>query len=96
MRAGLDGVEGTEDDTPFHAPGELINIAGTSPQLVAGLGSLCGVKSYTFEVRVDVEINRYRRRLVAVLLRNGPRDVQVVSMHWEWWCTESGGASKNT
>lgn len=83
MRAGLDGVEGTEDDTPFHAPGELINVPGMAPQLVAGLGSFCGVKSYTFEARVDVDINQYRRRLVAVLLRNGPRDVQVVNMHWD-------------
>ncbi len=82
-RAGLDGMEGTEDDTPFHSPGELINVPGLSPQLVAGLGSFCGVHSYTFEVHVEVEINQYRRHLLAILLRNGPRDVQVVSMHWE-------------
>jgi len=83
MRAGLDGVEGTEDDAPFHGPGELINVPGMAPQLVAGLGSLSGVMSYTFEARVEVEINQYRRQLVAILLRNGPRDVQIVSMYWD-------------
>jgi len=83
LRNGLDGVPGTEDDTPFHSPGELINVSGMSPQLVAGLGAFCGVHSFTFEARVNVEINQYHRRLIAILVRNGPRDVQVVNMHWE-------------
>jgi hypothetical protein len=82
-RAGLDNIDGTDDDAPFHGTGELINVPGMSPPLVAGLSAFCGVRSYTFEVRVDVEVNQYHRRLIAILLRNSQRDVQVINMRWE-------------
>jgi general secretion pathway protein K len=83
LRSGLDGVEGNEDDAPFHNAGELINVPGMAPQFVQQLQSFCGVRSFTFEVRVDVQIEQYRRRLIALLFRNGPRDVQVLNMYWE-------------
>ncbi len=83
LRAGLDGVDGTEDDTPFRSPGELINVPGMIPTFVSQLSRYCAVRSFTFEVQVDAEIDQYRRRLVALLFRNGPRDVQVLNIHWE-------------
>jgi len=83
LRAGLDGVDGTEDDTPLHSVGELINVPGMIPTFVSQLQRYCAVRSFTFEARVDVEIDQYKRRLVALLFRNGPRDVQVLSMNWE-------------
>ena len=83
LRAGLDGVDGTEDDTPLHSPGELINVPGMIPTFVGQVSRFAGVHSYTFEAQVDVELDQYKRRLVALLIRNGPRDVQVLNMHWE-------------
>lgn len=83
LRAGLDGVDGTEDDTPLHSPGELINVPGMIPTFVGQVSRYAGVRSYTFEVQVDVELDQYRRRLVALVARNSARDVQVWSMHWD-------------
>ena len=83
LRAGLDGVDGTEDDTPLHSPGELINVPGMVPTFVSQMTRYAAVQSSTFEATVDVEIDQYKKRLVALLLRNGPRDVQVLNMHWE-------------
>jgi general secretion pathway protein K len=83
-RDGLDNVDGTEDDTPFHSPSELIlNVPGMNPQLGQQIQQFCGVRSFTFEVHVDAEIDQYKRRLIALLIRTGPRNVQVLSMHWE-------------
>jgi len=83
LRSGLDGVDGTEDDTPFHSPGELINVPGMIPTFVSQMSRFATVRSVTFEARVDVDLDQYRRRLVALLIRNGPRDVQVLNMYWE-------------
>jgi len=83
LRAGLDDVDGTDDDTPFHSPGELINVPGMIPTFVSQLSRYAAVRSFTFEVQVDVTKDQYQRRLVALLFRNGPRDVQVLNMHWE-------------
>jgi general secretion pathway protein K len=84
QRAGLDGVDGTEDDTPFQSIGELsFNVPGMNPQFVQQIQQFCSVRSFTFEVRIDAEIDQYKRRLVALLFRTGSRNVQVLNMHWE-------------
>ena len=83
FRAGPDGADGTEDDTPFHNPGELINVRGMIPAQVQALQRSCGTRSFTFEVHVKAEIGQYRRTLTAVLLRNSQRNVQVLTSYWE-------------
>ncbi len=80
-RAGPDGVDGTEDDIPFRSPGELINVPGLNRQVVGQLGRFFNVRSSTFEVQVDAEIDQYKKRFVALLRRNNPRDVQVLYMY---------------
>ena len=82
LRAGPDGVDGTEDDTPFRNVGELIN-AGISRQAVQQLARYCDVRSRTFQVEVDVTIAGYQRTFYAVLGRSSPRDVQVLSFSWK-------------
>lgn len=81
LRAGPDGADGTEDDTPLHNPGELINV-GLSPQIIPQLTRICDVRSRTFEVVVDAEVGGYKRQFVAILGRNSPRDVQVLTFYW--------------
>jgi hypothetical protein len=81
LRAGLDGADGTEDDTPLRNPGELVNV-GLNRQVVQELFRYCDVRSRTFEVQVDAEISGYRRQFVAVLGRNSVRDLQILSFYW--------------
>jgi general secretion pathway protein K len=83
LRAGMDGVDGTEDDTPLRNPGELINVRGMMPEQVQALQRFCGVRSFTFEVHVAVTVGRYRKTYVALLYRNSPRDVQVLDSYWQ-------------
>jgi general secretion pathway protein K len=82
LRAGPDGVDGTEDDVPFRNPGELIN-AGLNPGVVQQIQPLCDVRSRTFEVHISAEIGGYTRKYVAVLVRAAPKDIQVVTFHSE-------------
>lgn len=82
MRSGPDGAEGTDDDTPLRNPGELVNVL-RNYQATAQISRFCGVRSQTFEVRVDAEIGGYHRHFVAVLGRNSPRDVQILSFYWK-------------
>ena len=83
LRAGPDGMDGTDDDTPLRSPGELVN-AGLNNQIVGQIGRYCTVRSRTFEVQVDAEINGYHRYFYAILGRNGPRDIQVLTYHWKF------------
>ncbi len=81
-RSGPDGVDGTEDDTPFNNVGELIN-AGVNPQAIPLLVRYCDVRSRTFEVEVEADIGGYKRSFHAILGRNNPRDVQVMNFYWK-------------
>ena len=80
-RAGPDGVDGTEDDIPFRSAGELINVPGLNRQVVGQLARFFNVRSSTFEVQVDAEIDQYKKQFVALVRRNNPRDVQVLYMY---------------
>jgi general secretion pathway protein K len=80
-RAGPDGVEGTEDDTPIQSPAALATVVpGLGPQAAAALGSLAGVQSLTFEVTVEAQIGNYQKRFVAIIQRSGvgPGDVRTL------------------
>ena len=81
-RAGPDGVEGTDDDTPFRNVSE-VSATGLSPQFVSQLATLCTVRSHTFEVHVTAQIGDYQREFVAILFRNSGTDIQVLSFYWK-------------
>lgn len=76
-RAGPDGVDGTEDDTPFASIMEI----PLPPEILQSLSSYLTVRSTNFEVLVDVKIGNLTKQYVALLRRNGPQDIQVLSMH---------------
>lgn len=92
MRSGPDGADGTEDDTPFRNPGELVN-AIRNAQVVGQLQRLCDVRSRTFEVQVDAQINGYHRYFFATVARNNPRDVQVLTFNWKFKAPETSHAN---
>ena len=82
-RSGPDGVDGTEDDTPFRNAGEGLLCGGLNNALVGQVQRYCDVKSYTFEVQVDAQINGYHRYFFATVSRRNPRDVQVLTFYWK-------------
>lgn len=82
-RSGPDGVDGTEDDTPFRNPGEGLLCGGLNNGLVGQVQRYCDVRSRTFEVQVDAQINGYHRYFFATLTRNSQRDVQVLTFYWK-------------
>jgi general secretion pathway protein K len=82
MRAGPDAADGTEDDIPYRNPGELIN-AGLPNQVVQQLTGLCDVRSRIFEVRVTAEIQGYKRKFIAIVARNSPKDIQTLTFRSE-------------
>ena len=84
MRSGPDGIDGTDDDVPLRQPGgqDLINI-GLSPQTAQALSQYCDVRSQTFEAQVDVQVGVSKRRYYALLKRNSPKDVQILTFRWE-------------
>src|SRR6185503_15214651 len=59
MRAGPDGVDKTEDDTPFHNVGELA--MAVNPQLMPLLTRYCDVRSRTWKVTVVANVGGYKR-----------------------------------
>jgi type II secretory pathway component PulK len=82
-RSGPDGADGTEDDTPFRNPGEGLLCGGLNNALVGQVQRYCDVRSRTFEVQVDAQINGYHRYFFATLTRNNQRDVPVLTFYWK-------------
>ncbi len=82
-RAGPDGVEGTEDDTPFRQPTEIINVPGINRAMIQQCVRFIDVRSATFEVTVDARVGSYRREFVALLRCNSARDCQVLTFSWK-------------
>jgi DNA uptake protein ComE-like DNA-binding protein len=81
-RAGPDGADGTEDDTPFRSVAEMARVPGMHPNAVAQLGRFYTVRSQTFEVKVTARIGSTAREFTAVLGRTS-RDIQVLNMYWK-------------
>lgn len=84
VRAGPDGVDGTDDDTPFRSVGEL-GTAGLSREAIQQISRYCDVRSHTFEVQIDTEINNYRKRYLALIRRNNGNvsDFQILWLSWK-------------
>ncbi len=84
-RAGLDGVDGTEDDIPFMSPAQLSSVPGIPAGLIASLLRYCDVRSHTFEVQVDVELDGLKRTYYGILRRGAQRggDFALVQFYWK-------------
>ena len=83
-RGGLDGVDGNDDDMPFRSPQELLTrpIPGLPPEAAQALAARSTVRSFCFEVHINVDMRGTTREYVAILRRNGPRDIQTLNLHW--------------
>jgi general secretion pathway protein K len=83
MRAGPDGADGTDDDTPFANPGEGLLAAGFNNETVNQIVRNCDVHSRTFEVSVDAQVAGYHRHFTAILGRGGASDVRILTFNWD-------------
>jgi general secretion pathway protein K len=81
LRSGPDGVDGTDDDTPFLDAGTALTSAG-APALAQQAGNLVTVKSSTFEVHVTAQISLQKREYIAIVSRNAA-NTQVLSFYWK-------------
>jgi len=84
-RKGLDGQDGTQDDMPFISGQAALQALGpmdpkTNPGAQA-LVRLFGVRSSIFEVTVDARLGNIKKRYVALIRRNGPKDIQTLNMY---------------
>ena len=79
QRAGPDGMDWTEDDTPFRNPADALKFAGPA---AAQAANLVTVGSSTWRVSVTAQIGDARREFTAILYRGGP-DIQVVGFYWK-------------
>jgi general secretion pathway protein K len=96
QRAGPDGIDGTDDDAPFLNIGEInsgmpggaapANVPGAPAAGVAaqGLASYIDVRSYVFEVKVDAEINGYKRAYYGIVSRGGTGAQKLVCVKFYW------------
>jgi general secretion pathway protein K len=78
-RKGLDQVDGTPDD--INDINMLLQMANIPQELRAVLAQQLTMRSLIFEVTVDVHFGSIRKQYVAIIRRNGPRDIQTLSMY---------------
>jgi general secretion pathway protein K len=83
----VSGRSGEDDGTglmgPYRNVSQVSRIPNIPLPMTSQLGQYCDVRSRTFEVEVEAEVGGYKRTFYAVLGRNGPRDVQVLSFYWK-------------
>jgi general secretion pathway protein K len=82
-RSGPDGVEGTEDDTPFQNAVGALQTAGLNPADAGRVANLLTTRSTTFEVHVTARIGDETREFTAIILRLTGNDVRVVGFYWK-------------
>jgi type II secretory pathway component PulK len=68
---------------PYRSVAQVSRVPEVTPIVARQIAQYCDVRSRTFEVHVDATVAGYTRRFIALLGRNSPRDVQVLSFYWE-------------
>jgi general secretion pathway protein K len=83
----VSGRSGEDDGShlmgPYRGVNEVSRMPNVPPEIVRQLAQFCDVRSKTFQVQVDADVGGYKRTFYAVLGRNNPRDVQILSFYWK-------------
>ncbi|HLH56902.1 MAG TPA: general secretion pathway protein GspK [Verrucomicrobiae bacterium] len=84
---GIVSARSGEDDGsglfgPYRNLGEVRRVPEVSLPMLGALQQFCSTRSSTFEVHVDAHVAGYHRHFVAIIGRNNPRDVQILSFYW--------------
>ena len=68
---------------PYRAVNQVSRIPNIPLPLIGQIGQFCDVRSKTFRVDITATVNGgYSRYFTAILGRNSPRDVQVLTFYW--------------
>ncbi len=83
----VSGRQGDDDGSGLVGPYRNVQEVRRIPEVNLGTGGMlsqyCDVRSRAFEVQVDARIGNYTRQFVAILGRNNPREVQILSFYWK-------------
>jgi general secretion pathway protein K len=83
----VSGREGEDDGSgllgPYRSVQQVQRVPGVPMEMTRQLATFCDVRSKTFEVTIDAQVNGYKRRFVAILGRNPPRDIQILNFYWK-------------
>ena len=52
--------------------------------LARQISQFIDIKSRTFEVEITAKVAGSERTFYAILVRNTPRDIQVLNFYWKW------------
>ena len=81
-RSGPDGIDGTDDDTPFRNPGEVVNVPGMDRRGVNAFRAYFTTRSYTFEIQVEARVGNYKRTYIAIVRRVSQLDARILFAYW--------------
>ena len=84
---GIVGSRGGEDDGsgltgPYRSLDQVRRVPEVTMEMARALSQFGEVRSKTFQVNITATVNGYTRHFSAVLGRNNPRDIQVLSFYW--------------
>ena len=80
-RDGPDGIPGTDDDQPFHSPGEFFATIGTvEAAAVQAAQAAVGVTSSFFTIKSTGEVSGVRYTILATVRRDSG-DIEIVTWH---------------
>ncbi|HTR43001.1 MAG TPA: general secretion pathway protein GspK [Pseudomonadales bacterium] len=80
-REGPNGDNGA-DATPYNSVADVQRAGGVSAEAAQNINQFCDVHSHTFEAHVTAHYGNSTRDYVAVIWRNTPLDIRVVSFYW--------------
>jgi len=79
--------EGEDDGSgltgPYRSVDQVRRVPEVNLEVARLLAQYCDVRSRTFQVQIDAHVGAAKRQFIAVLGRNNPRDIQVLSFYWK-------------
>jgi len=84
-RNGQYSQPGTEGDAAFRSVQDIARVFGgaPNPQAMGELARYFTVRSLVFEVHITATAGSSHREYVAILRRNGPKDIQTLNLYWK-------------
>jgi general secretion pathway protein K len=82
----VSGREGEDDGSgltgPYKNLGQVSRMPEINPEMTRLISQFGDVHSKTFQVNITASVNGYTRYFTAILGRNNPRDIQILSFYW--------------
>jgi general secretion pathway protein K len=80
-RSGEDDGSGLTG--PYASIDQLRRIPCVTLEMIRVMQQFCDVRSRTFEVEIEAHVGGSSRKFYATIVRNNPRDLQVVNFYWK-------------